>query len=197
MQKNCMSTLADPVIYGLAGTFASGKDSLARHLEEKYNIKHISTGDIVRTYAQAKYGSIERPILYKMANELREEKGPGVLSRLALAQYISYKESYPGGVCVSGFRAWAEAEEIRKQGGIIIFTDSPVKTRYIRTIARARDGEKFNTFEEFKAREATENGEVNSEFSIAGIKSRADIILDNDSNLEEFLAYATKALGLS
>jgi len=192
-----MSTLAKPVIYGLAGTFASGKDSLARHLEEKYNIKHISTGDILRTYAQQKYGSIERPVLYKTANEMRETMEPGILSILALEQYESYKESYPGGVCVSGFRAWAEAEEIRKRGGIIIFTDSPVKTRYIRTIARARDDEKFNTFEEFKAREAKENGEVNSEFSIAGIKPRADIVLDNDTDLEEYLTYATKVLGLS
>lgn len=196
MRKSSMSTLANPVIYGLAGTFASGKDSLARHLEEKFAIKHISTGDIVRTYAQEKYGSIERPILYKMANELRDTKGPGVLSKLALEQYESYKESYPGGVCVSGFRAWAEAEEIKKRGGIIVFTDSPVKTRYIRTIARARDGEKFNTFEEFQAREAKENGEVNSEFSIAGIKPRADIVLDNDSDLEEFLEESVKALGL-
>ena len=191
-----MSILAKPVIYGLAGTFASGKDSLARYLEEKFAIKHISTGDIVRTYAQEKYGSIERPVLYKMANELRDTKGSGILSQLALEQYESYKESYPGGVCVSGFRAWAEAEEIKKRGGIIIFTDSPVKTRYIRTIARARDGEKFNTFEEFQAREAKENGEVNSEFSIAGIKPRADIVLDNNSNLEEFLQESVKALGL-
>ena len=191
-----MSTSAKSLIFGLAGTFASGKDSLARHLEEKYNIKHISTGDIVRTYAQQKYGSIERPVLYKMANELREVKGPGILSKLALEQYESYKESYPGGVCVSGFRAWEEAAEVKKQGGIIIFTDSPVKTRYIRTISRARDDEKFNTFEEFQAREAKENGEVNSEFSIAGIKPRADIVLDNDSNLEEFLEQSVKALGL-
>lgn len=191
-----MSTLAKPVIIGLAGTFASGKDSLARYLEEKYNVKHISTGDIVRTYAQEKYGSIERPVLYKMANELRETKEPGILSKLALEQYESFKESYPGGVCVSGFRAWAEAEEIKKKGGIIVFTDSPVKTRYIRTISRARDDEKFSTYDEFKEREAKENGEVNSEFSIAGIKPRADIVLDNDTELPEFLKQADQALGL-
>lgn len=192
-----MSTSVKPIIIGLAGTFASGKDSLARHLEEKFNIKHISTGDIVRTYAQEKYGSIERPVLYKMANELRETKGAGILSELALEQYESFKESYPGGVCVSGFRAWAEAEVIKKHGGVVLFTDAPVKERYIRTISRARDDEKFNTFEEFKAREAKENGEVNSEFSIAGIKPRADIVIDNAAPLEDFLAQAEKALGLN
>ena len=49
-----MSTLAKPVIIGLAGTFASGKDSLARALEEKFGICHISTGDIVRKVAMEK-----------------------------------------------------------------------------------------------------------------------------------------------
>ena len=184
-------------IIGLAGTFASGKDSLARHLEEKFNIKHISTGDIVRVYAQERYDSTERPILYKTANELRQTKGVGILSKLALEQYESYEESYPGGVCVSGLRAWAEAEVIKNHGGIIVYTDAPVKTRYIRTIKRARDGEKFNTFEEFQAREANENGEVNSQFSIAGIKPKADIIIDNDMELEGFLNIADQKLGLN
>lgn len=187
----------EPIIIGLAGTFASGKDSLARFLEEKYRIKHISTSDIVREFAQEKYGSIERPVLYRTANELRESRGAGVLSEISIERYESYKDKYPGGVCVSGFRAWAEAEVIKDKGGLIVFTDAPAKIRYERTISRARDNEKLNTFEEFLQREEAENGEINSKFSIAGIKPRADIILDNSKNMEEFLADAVKALGLS
>lgn len=183
-------------IIGLAGTFASGKDSLARFLEERYRIKHISTSDIVREFAQEKYGSIERPVLYKTANELRETRGAGVLSQIAIERYESYKDKYPGGVCISGFRAWAEAEVVKKQGGLIVFTDAPARIRYARTISRARDNEKLNTFEEFLEREQTENGETNSEFSIAGIKLRADLVLDNSKNMEEFLADAAKALNL-
>jgi len=191
-----MNTSAKPVILGLTGTFASGKDSLARYLEENYKIKHISTSDIVRVYAQEKYGSIERPVLYKMANELRETRGAGILSELALEQYESYKQKYPGGVCVSGFRAWAEAQVIRDHGGIIMFTDAPTEVRYERTVARGRDNEKHNSLEEFLKREDTENGAVNSEFSIAGIKPRADIVFDNAENLDDFLRHAAERLGL-
>lgn len=190
-----MSTSAK--IIGLAGTFASGKDSLARFLEEKYKIKHVSTSDIVREFAQEKYGSIERPVLYKTANELRETRGAGVLSEIAIERYESYKQKYPGGICVSGFRAWAEAEVIKSKGGIIVFTDAPAKLRYERTVSRARDDEKKNTFEEFLEREEAENGAVNSTFSIAGIKPRADVVLDNSSDLDEFLAEAEKELKLS
>lgn len=196
MQKNFMSTLVKPVIIGLAGTFASGKDSLARALEEKYGICHISTGDIVRKFAMEKYGSIERPILYKTANWLREKHGGGALSHMALEEYNIHKEQYPNGVCVSGFRAWAEAETIKDSGGVIVFTDAPQELRYQRTIRRARDNEKLNSFEEFKKREDLENGQVNSEFSIAGIKKRADIVIDNDKDLGDFLEAAVKAIGL-
>lgn len=189
-----MST--SPRVIGLAGTFASGKDSLARFLEDTYKIKHISTSDIVREFAQEKYGSIERPVLYKMANELRESRGAGVLSEIAIERYKSLKADFPGGVCVSGFRAWAEAEVIKHNGGIIVFTDAPAKLRYERTIGRARDDEKSSSFEEFLEREAKENGAVNSDFSIAGIKPKSDVVLDNSSNLEDFLAQAVRLLGL-
>lgn len=185
------------IIIGLAGTFASGKDSLAQFLEEKYQIKHVSTSDIVRELAQQKYGSIERPILYKTANELRNSRGAGVLSEIALERYASYAKQYPGGICVSGFRAWAEAEVIKEKGGVIVFIDAPARLRYDRTVSRARDNEKTNTFEEFLAREAEENGAVNSEFSIAGIKPHADIQIDNSGTVLDFLAQVVNSLGLT
>lgn len=188
-----MSTSAK--IFGLAGTFSSGKDSLAYFLEENYGVKHISTSDILRELAQEKYGSIERPILYKTADELRT-KNPGVLSEMALERYENYQNDYPNGVCVSGLRAWAEAEIIRQRGGLIIFTDAPAKLRYERSIERARDNEKLNTFEEFLEREKRENGTPNSRFSLVGIQQRADILLENPGDMEAFLKSAVQALGL-
>ena len=70
------------MIIGLSGTFASGKDTLAHHLVQKFNFLHISTGDMVRAVAESEYGNIERPTLVKTANELREKRGPGVLAEL-------------------------------------------------------------------------------------------------------------------
>ena len=63
-------------------------------------------------------------------------------------------------------------------------------------VSRARDDEKLISFEEFIERESEENGGVNSQFSILGIKERADIVLDTDMDLQDFLNEATKALGL-
>ena len=63
-------------------------------------------------------------------------------------------------------------------------------------VSRARDDEKLISFEEFIERESEENGGINSQFSILGIKERADIVLDTDMDLQDFLNEAIKALGL-
>ncbi|MCA9313249.1 hypothetical protein KDA08_02905, partial [Candidatus Saccharibacteria bacterium] len=111
-------------------------------------------------------------------------------------RYESYKESYPGGVCISGFRAWDEAKFIKELGGTLVYTDAAPSVRYKRMVSRARDDEKLISFEEFIERESEENGGINSQFSILGIKERADIVLDTEMDLQDFLNEATKALGL-
>lgn len=191
-----MNTSPKPIVVGIAGTFSSGKDSLARFLEKKHGIRHISTSDIVRKFAMEKYGSIERPVLYKTANWLREKHGAGALSHMALEEYEIHKAHYPKGVCVSGFRAWAEADVIKHNGGIIVFTDAPQELRYERSLKRARDNEKLSSFEEFKKREDAENGGVNDEFNLLDIKKQADFVIDNDKEVEEFLQAAVKVIGL-
>lgn len=175
------------MIIGLAGTFASGKDTIADYLYKKYGFYHVSTSDIVRIVALEKYGSIERPTLYQTANELRTSRGYGVLCEMALEQYEAHKHEFPAGVVVSGFRAAAEAQIVKDRGGIVIFIDSPFEIRYARMRARARDGESAVTREAFEERERNENGGVDPAFNISAIKDSADKVLMNDNNLDEFL----------
>ena len=62
-------------IIGLAGTFSSGKDSLAKVLSSQFGFVHISTSDIVRELSQEKYGSVDRPYLQEISNVYREKFG--------------------------------------------------------------------------------------------------------------------------
>ena len=176
------------IILGLAGTFCSGKDLTARYLQEKYGLLHISTSDMVRDIAMAKYGSIERPILYRAANEVRKERGHGALSELAMERFEEQKVDYPAGLVVSGFRAIAEAEVIHKYGGKVIFIDAPFELRFSRMQARARDKETTLTREEFEERERNENGGVDSAFNISAIKDIADYCIQNNEDQKKFLS---------
>lgn len=182
------------MIIGLAGTFASGKDTIADYLQKKHGYYHVSTSDIVRIVAMEKYGSIERPTLYKAANELRTERGYGVLCEMALEQYEAHKSEFPAGVLVSGFRAPAEAQVVKERGGIVLFIDSSFEIRYARMQARARDEESTVTRKDFEDRECNENGGVNPAFNISAIKDIADYVILNDNDLGKFTSQIDQIL---
>lgn len=186
------------MIIGLSGTFASGKDTLAHHLVQKHNFLHVSTGDMVRAVAEAKYGNIERPTLVKTANELRETRGPGVLAELAIERYNELKDQYAG-VVISGVRSLGEANIIQAKAGIIVFVDSPIEIRYQRIKNRHRSNEQLLTFEQFKASEELEstNPDHNPAVQdIPGVRQLADIVVFNEHDIDLYLADAEQKLGL-
>lgn len=187
-----MSTSAKPNIIGLAGSFASGKDTLANYLVERYGYVHISTADMVRKVAQDRYGSIERPVLHKTATEVRHSEGAGAFALRAL------DEAGDKPVIVSGIRSLGERDVLRGRGGMIVFVDAPVEVRYERMKARQRDQETLLTLEQFTAGEQSEwyGGDDPADFNMRGIKAGADIILENVQPLDEFLRDAETKLGL-
>jgi dephospho-CoA kinase len=175
-------------IFGLAGSLASGKDTIAHFLVDKHGYYHVSTGDVVREIAQEKYGSIERPVLYKTANELRREHGSGALAKVALERFFKLPKDSAAGLVVSGLRSVGEAEALQAEGAHIIFVDAPIEVRYERMKNRARDNETLVSLDEFKQREADENGGVDPAFSIIDIKALADTVLLNEKTSEDLLA---------
>ncbi len=177
-------------IIGLAGTFASGKDTIAHHLVDDFGYTHVSTGDMVRKVAQEKYGSIERPVLFKTATELRYESGAGALVLEAL------KEHRP--TVISGIRTLGEAKALLEAGGTLVFVDAPVEIRYERVKSRNRDKETELTLEQFIANEEKEMyaGPNDEDFNIRGIRDLADIVVENTLPLNEFVSQTYHKLGL-
>lgn len=177
-------------IIGIAGTFASGKDTLAEYLAKDFGFTHVSTGDMVRKVAMDKYGSIERPVLAKTASELRYSQGAGALILEALAE--------PRPLVITGIRTLGEAKAVKNTGGQLVFVDAPVEVRYERVKSRARDNETELTLEQFIENEAGEmySGPNDEDFNIRGIGEMADITLENNGPLESFIAMAYSKLDL-
>jgi len=170
-----------PQLIGLAGSFASGKDTIAHKLAENFGYHTVSTSDILRSVAMKERGSIERPVLYEVANEHRHRDGPAVFVKLALGE--------PQPLIVTGLRSLGEAKAIREAGGIILFIDAPIEIRYKRMKDRQRDQEVQLSLEEFKANEQKEwhIGDGDADFNIGGIKKMADVVIDNVVPLDEFI----------
>lgn len=177
-----------PEIIGISGTNASGKNTLGDELVRRFSYSQVSTGDMVRQEAMKRFGNIERETLQKVGPALKREGGAGVLINLALKQ--------PKPVVIDGIRSMGEAKAVKKAGGVMVFVDADPKKRYERMVARARDKESQKTLDEFLELDHNEwhAGEDDSDYNIRDIKATADIHLDNDGSVEEFLDKSLKAL---
>lgn len=190
-------------IIGLAGTLASGKDTVGELLAEKYGYFHVSTSDMLRTEKKRVFGDSPQALLMRndpFANNLRETRGPGILVELAEEEYKKVANKYPGGLIASGIRSIGEAEMIKKLGGKIIFVDADSRIRYKRIAGRNRDANDHSvSYEEFMEMERSESDVDPNDLTIQNIpamKERADIFLDNNGNdIEAFKKYAEKKLG--
>ena len=183
------------MIVGISGSFSSGKDTLAAHLADKYGFMSVSTGDIVREIAQAERGSIERPVLLEVADELRHNYGGGILVQRALDRYHNSIRNYAG-VAITGIRSLGEAKAIKELGGTLVFVDAPIELRYKRMQSRKRDDEVTISLEEFTKREEAElaSGSSDADFNLLAIEKLADIPLINMTSQEDFFRAADKAL---
>lgn len=187
------------MIIGISGTFASGKDTLAKHLVQAKNFMHVSTGDMIRAVAQAEYGNTERPTLVKTANELRAKRGPGVLAELGIDKFQTEGAGF-NGVVISGVRSLGEVNSIQTVGGIIVFVDAPIEIRYKRAQDRKRANEETLSLEDFKRSEEIEANSMHDNPAvqdIPGVRELADFVIVNDNNIEAFFADAEQKLGLA
>jgi len=178
------------MIIGLAGTFASGKDTLADWVEQ-HGFYHVSTSDMVREGCQQEYGSTDRKDLYEYANETRSKEGAGIFVQKALEQAKDQKK-----VVITGIRSIGEVEVLQAAGGKLIFVDAPIELRYERAFKRGRD-EEIESFEKFKASEEKElhrPTQNKTEQNIGAIKDMADTVLINDSDLNTFFTEAAQTL---
>lgn len=186
-----MSTSSRPELIGLAGTFVGGKDTLANHLEAEYGFSHVSTGDMVREIAMREEGSIERPVLKKVADAYRHTMGAGAFVLMALDK--------PRPLVVTGLRSLGEARALKDAGGFLLFIDAPLEVRYKRMLARARDSETNLAIEEFAAGEMAEwhSGDDEADFNLRDIKIMADSVFDNNfDNIDDFYEAALRLLSI-
>lgn len=192
------NSLVKPTIIGIAGTILSGKDSLSDYLVEQYGFMHASTGDMLRAEKKKIHGDGKKGVLLRndpFANNLRAERGAGVLVELA---YEDFRKTNNTGLVVSGIRTVGEVEKLHELGGKLLFIDSDPKIRYQRGHDRKRDHQDTMTYEEFLAQEASEHEGMDqkdkSVINLPAVKKIADTVIYNDNDLEGFLNTADKAI---
>lgn len=168
-------------IIGLAGTFASGKDTVAEYIASKHGYVHVSTGDIVRAESLKRGLSTHRNDLFNVANNMRATQGADTLVENALKQDANRQEK----LVISGIRNVKEVETLKASGGLFVFVDAPVESRFERAKARGRLEDKTD-LAGFKAQEEREliNTEEHAQH-ISALKGLADVTIVNDGSLAD------------
>lgn len=190
------------ILFGIAGTNGSGKDSLGEFLAAGHGYLFVSVTDMLRAEAKKRGLPVEREVLRTISAEWRRVGGLGVLIDKAIDNY----EAKGGdktfkGLVVASLRNPGEADRIHELNGKMIWTDADPRIRYDRITrgGRGRDQEDTKTYEQFLAEQEAEmkhSGDA-ATLSLAGVKDRCDVFIDNSGEtIEEFEAVIANELGL-
>lgn len=177
---------------GLTGLNASGKGTAADILKNK-GFTYYSLSDVVREEATRQGRDHSRENLIYCGNELRKTHGPSVLAKKIIEKI---KKDNPLKAVIDSIRNLAEVNELRKLDNFkLIAVDAPVEVRHERAKTRGRVGFE-RTLKEFIGVEQKENTSdpnkqqlfeclktaditVNNEGSVADLRSKIDLILNN------------------
>lgn len=169
-------------VIGITGTNASGKDTVAEYLVEKYGFKNYSLSDEIRFELTKKGLEHTRDNMIRVGNEIRENFDA---NELAIRAVKRIKEGGFEDVTITSIRNPAEIEEIKKNFSNfkLIFVDAPIELRYERSRPRGRvgDGESLG---DFRVKEALEMEGGEKGQRLIACSKLADFSIINDGDLE-------------
>lgn len=189
-------------IIGISGTNGSGKDAMGHVLALKHNFLFVSVTDLLREEAKRRGLSVDRENLRNISAEWRRKYGYGVLVDRAYDHFKELEEKYAG-LAISSLRNPHEADRVHELGGIVVWVDANIRTRYERIQRnleqRGRLVEDSKTFEQFVIEEEMEMrtppGGDDANLNMSAVKTRSDIVLNNEgTDLQEFETFIDEQL---
>lgn len=159
-----MRTIELPPKSAFAGGDGSGKDTIAADAGELSNTPTVGLGDILKDIAIAAgeedpNSRLARRTISKQLAEAYND--PAIMAKIGFGDFESVRlgdrevllpryTNDAGEVYLTSIRRMAEAEEVRRRGGAVIWIHVPIEERYRRLQDRARGSEdQFASFEEY------------------------------------------------
>jgi len=174
-------------LIGITGMPGSGKSAI-KEIAEKYGIKVVSMGDVVRHETKKRGLELNPENVGNTAIKLREMYGKEAVA-IPCIQYIEEHYRDEDIVIIEGIRSLHEVIYFKKHYPLeIIAIHSSPKTRFNRLMERDRKDDTAD-WEKFVERDMRE-----IEFSIGGVISLADYMIINEGSYEEYLKELEKTL---
>lgn len=167
------------IILGFTGLLASGKGTVAKYFEEKYQAKSFRFSTILRDLTSRIYLEQSRDNLIKMSEIVRATFGEDILAK-AIAGDAAKSDNEL--IIVEGIRRMADIEHLgRLPNFVLIEIAADPKIRYERMVKRNENkGDAEKTYEQFLA-----DHQRSTELTILEVISHATEHINNDGTTEQ------------
>jgi dephospho-CoA kinase len=183
-------------IFGIAGTNGSGKDTVGQMLAERHGWLAVSaSGDLIIPELKRRRLPLEREQMAALTAEWNRKRMGAVVDKAI--EYSKQQKGNLKGLVLSSLRHPGEADRIHELGGKVVWVDADPRVRYERVGSRMQGNKDKKTYEQFLVEQEREMHHSGDEatLSIADVRKRADIFLENNGNdIEAFKNVAEKAL---
>ncbi|MEM4152643.1 MAG: AAA family ATPase [Candidatus Pacearchaeota archaeon] len=171
-----------PIVLGISGTIASGKDFAANYIVKAYGFKKITLSDYLRAEALKRGKKPSRDYLRKLQAELRREYGDDYLISKVIETILKKDHMRMKNVVIVGLRTPLETKLAKeKLKAKLIFVDAKPFIRYMRQKKRHRASGFSKTYEQFLHEEALEN----AAFDFHKVKKMTNFKIDNSGTIDE------------
>lgn len=177
---NCVNILMmkNKIIIGVTGTHASGKDTVANYICEKYKTNNYSTSEEIGYELTERGMDHSRQNKFALANEIRENFGTSELAKRALGRV---KEDI---AVITALRNIGEIDYLKQNSLFyLIAVDAPIDVRYERAVKRERIGD-GKSLADFKAGEEKEMNVGVTGQQLLPCMRLADYFILNDGTLD-------------
>jgi len=174
------------IIIGLVGEPGSGKDTVAKHLKDRYGAKEIRFSDPLFDALRNFVSEISREDLQWLSHSVRERFGQDIFAK-ALKKRMSDGDKV---VILNGIRFWENYDFVRSfPQSRVIYVTADQKLRWERSTNRMEKSDDNSSFAKFQELEKFE-----TEAIIPEIGAKADFTIRNERTLEYLLEETDKLM---
>jgi dephospho-CoA kinase len=167
------------IILGISGEIASGKDTVAHYLVDRYGATLFMFSDPLRDILGRLHLVENRENLTRISGIIRKEFGDDILSKSIAMDAV--KDPGPL-VVIDGVRRHSDIEAVKGHPEFsLIYVEADMRIRYERIVKRRQNSDdETKTFEEFKKDHLLE-----TEIAIPELKDHSRFVVDNSGTLED------------